>query len=74
MKYETYSEYDPAHSALAESAFLTVWAGLGQWHDSLVLIGGMVPKYQPPHGSWGAPSIEIWSKAVGVNSRSLCAS
>ena len=45
MKYETYSEYDPAHSALAESAFLTIWGGLGQWHDRLVLIGGMVPKY-----------------------------
>lgn len=45
MKYETYSEYDPHHAALAESAFLTVWAGLGQWHGDLVLVGGMVPKY-----------------------------
>jgi hypothetical protein len=45
MKYDTYSQYDPAHAALAESAFLTVWAGLSQWHNSLVLIGGMVPKY-----------------------------
>jgi hypothetical protein len=45
MKYDTYSQYHPDHTALAESAFLTVWAGLSQWHDSLVLIGGMVPKY-----------------------------
>lgn len=45
MKYETYSEYDPHHASLAESTFLTVWAGLGPWHDVLVLIGGMVPKY-----------------------------
>jgi hypothetical protein len=30
MKYETYNEYNPHQSALAESAFLTVWAGLGQ--------------------------------------------
>ena len=45
MKYDTYSQYAPDHTALAESAFLTVWAGLSQWHDSLVLIGGMVPKY-----------------------------
>jgi hypothetical protein len=45
MKYETYNEYDPHRSALAESAFLTIWAGLGQWHECLVLIGGMVPKY-----------------------------
>ena len=45
MKYETYSEYDPRHIALAESAFLTVWAGLGRWHRDLVLVGGLVPKY-----------------------------
>ena len=45
MKYETYSEYDPHHAALAEAAFLTVWAGLGRWHGDLVLIGGLVPKY-----------------------------
>ena len=45
MKYETYSDYKPHQTALAESAFLTVWAGLGQWHDNLVLVGGLVPKY-----------------------------
>ena len=45
MKYDTYSEYDPHRIELAESAFLTVWAGLTQWHSDLVLIGGLVPKY-----------------------------
>lgn len=45
MKYETYSEYDPHHAALAESAFLTLWSALGSWHDNLVLVGGLVPKY-----------------------------
>ena len=45
MKYETYSEYDPHRTALAESAFLTVWAGVGSWHNDLVLVGGLVPKY-----------------------------
>lgn len=45
MKYDTYSQYDSAHTGLAESAFLTVWASLSQWHNSLVLVGGMVPKY-----------------------------
>ncbi len=45
MKYETYSEYDPMRVGLAESAFLTVWATLGQWHSDLVLVGGLVPKY-----------------------------
>ena len=45
MKYETFSEYDPNHTALAESAFLTLWATLGSWHADLVLVGGLVPKY-----------------------------
>lgn len=45
MKYDTYSEYDPHRTALAESAFLTIWAGLRQWHSDLVLVGGLVPKY-----------------------------
>jgi hypothetical protein len=45
MKYESYSEYDPHHSALAESAFLTLWSALGAWHSNLVLVGGLVPKY-----------------------------
>jgi hypothetical protein len=45
VKYETYSEYNPIGVANAESAFLTVWAGLGSWHSDLVLVGGLVPKY-----------------------------
>lgn len=45
MKYETFSAYDPRHTALAESAFLTLWSTLGQWHSELVLVGGLVPKY-----------------------------
>ena len=45
MKYETYSDYDPHHTGLAESAFLTVWPGLSHWHEELVLVGGLVPKY-----------------------------
>lgn len=45
VKYETYSLYDPRHTALAESAFLTLWPTLGRWHEDLVLVGGLVPKY-----------------------------
>jgi hypothetical protein len=45
MKYETYGQYNPDGVATAESAFLTVWAGLGSWHSDLVLVGGLVPKY-----------------------------
>ena len=45
MKYEIHRQYEPQQVALAESAFLTVWSGLGSWHEDLVLIGGLVPKY-----------------------------
>lgn len=45
MKFETYSQYNPVGVATAESAFLTVWAGLGSWHSDLVLVGGLVPQY-----------------------------
>lgn len=45
MKYETFSDYNPRHTALAESAFLTLWSTLGAWHGDLVLVGGLVPKY-----------------------------
>jgi hypothetical protein len=49
MKYETYSECDPHHTALAESAFLTLWSTLGSWQDDLVLVGGLVPQYLCGH-------------------------
>jgi len=45
VKYETFSQYDARHTALAESAFLTLWPTLGRWHEDLVLVGGLVPKY-----------------------------
>lgn len=45
VKYETCSQYDSSGVAFAESAFLSVWAGLGSWHEDLVLVGGLVPKY-----------------------------
>jgi len=45
MKYETYSEYEPQRVSLAEGAFITVWSALSQWHQDLVLVGGLVPKY-----------------------------
>jgi hypothetical protein len=45
VKFATYREYEPHAVALAESALLTVWSGLGAWYDDLVLVGGLVPKY-----------------------------
>jgi len=45
MKTDTHSKYPPMSSDLAQRAFLTIWAGLAQWHQELVLVGGLVPKY-----------------------------
>ena len=45
MKYETYAEYNPRAVAQTLPAFLTVWSGLGTYHDDLVLLGGLVPHF-----------------------------
>jgi hypothetical protein len=45
VKFDTFSKYDPRRVALAERAFLTVWAGLGVWREDMVLVGGLAPKY-----------------------------
>lgn len=54
MKYDTYSQYDPVHPGLAESAFLTVWASLSQWHNSLVLHSSL-DKVPPVAVYFGTP-------------------
>lgn len=45
MKFETHADYSDDEVTLTERALLTVWAGLGSWHDDLVLVGGLVPRY-----------------------------
>lgn len=54
MKYETYGEYDPRAVSQTHPAFLTVWSGLGTYHDDLVLLGGLVPHYICRHPSGDA--------------------
>jgi hypothetical protein len=49
MKFDTYSDYDPRATSQTLPAFLTVWPGLGSYHDDLVLLGGMVPLYLCRH-------------------------
>ena len=44
-KPKTYHDYDPRRIDLAESALLTIWGCLGDLHEHLVLVGGLVPKY-----------------------------
>ena len=49
MKFDTYSDYDPRATSQTLPTFLTVWPGLGNYHDDLVLLGGMVPLYLCKH-------------------------
>src|SRR5690606_27143142 len=48
-KYETYAEYDPRATSQTLPAFLSVWSGLGTYHDDLVLVGGLVPHFICKH-------------------------
>lgn len=45
MKYETYADYDARATSQTLPAFLTIWSGLGAYHDDLVLVGGLVPHF-----------------------------
>ena len=45
MKFETHAEYDPRQSEMVKRAFLSVWSSFTRWHDDLVLLGGLVPKF-----------------------------
>lgn len=54
MKYETYAEYDPRISSQTLPAFLTVWPALGNYHEDLVLLGGLVPLLICHHPEAGA--------------------
>ena len=45
MKLGAYADYDSRQVALAESALFTIWPNLEPWHDDLVLVGGLVPRY-----------------------------
>lgn len=49
MKFDTFAEYDPRAVAQTLPVFLTVWAGLGRYHDELVLVGGLVPQFLCRH-------------------------
>ena len=49
MKFDSYADYDPRATSQTLPAFLTVWPGLGNYHDDLVLLGGMVPLYLCRH-------------------------
>ncbi len=45
MKHSCHHDYDPDITALSERVLLTAWPALSAYHDDLVLVGGLVPRY-----------------------------
>lgn len=50
MKFERYDKYLAADTSLPPRALLTTWEALADFHDDLVLVGGLAVRYltQPP--------------------------
>lgn len=69
MKHETHAEYDAVASGLAERALLSAWAGLGSWHEELVLVGGLVPRYlcRPPEVAQALPRPVTLDADLGIS-------
>jgi hypothetical protein len=44
-KPEHSEDYSPMQTELAERVLLEAWSRLGEYHDHLVLVGGLVPRY-----------------------------
>ena len=45
MKHPNHASYGPNDTTRSEAALLTVWARLADFHEDLVLVGGLVPRY-----------------------------
>jgi len=45
MKHSRHQDYAPDITALSERVLLTAWPALTDYHDDLVLVGGLVPRY-----------------------------
>ena len=45
MKYPYYLDYSKESTDNCETALLTIWAVLRDFHDDLVLVGGLAPRY-----------------------------
>jgi hypothetical protein len=53
------ADCDASRTELAEQVLLEVWGRLGEFHDYLVLVGGLVPRYlvTQPRGQAATPPL-----------------
>jgi len=68
MKHETHAQYDPSAFDRSLSALLTIWPGLHTYHQDLVLIGGLVPRFlcNPPVGKGRLPGPVTLDVDLGI--------
>ena len=45
MKFPLHKDYDPDLTTLSEQVLLTAWPALSDYHEDLVLVGGLVPRF-----------------------------
>jgi len=67
MKYARFRDYHQDDTARSESALLSVWPRLADFHEDLVLVGGLVPRYlcRPLGDEWQPRTIDV-DFAIGL--------
>ena len=58
-KHPHHHTYPEGSTDLAVSALLTVWSSLGDYHDDIVLVGGLVPKFLCEHPPAALPAVTM---------------
>ncbi len=66
-KPQQIGDYDVVRTELAERVLLEVWGRLGEFHDFLVLVGGMVPRYLIPQASETAEAAPVHCGTMDVD-------
>ncbi len=56
-KPQIISGYDDVQTSLVEQTLVTVWRHIGEYHEHLVLVGGLVPRYLVDKANENEPTI-----------------
>ena len=66
-KPQTAKSYRSDQTELAEQVLLEVWSKLGEFHEHLVLVGGLVPRYLIPQDSTPTPHTGTMDVDLGIS-------
>ena len=63
MKYSSFDKYRREDTERSEAALLTIWPKLADFHEDLVLVGGLVPRYlcrqNLAEGDWQPRTLDV---------------